>query len=378
MLPEAQVKLMLSQLNQLVSGIIAHPEDSLFSLQNALDENVLAIENPNPALADMADTPSLAHLVERAAAKSPNAIALEFADDIANGVLSSTKLTYADLNSKANKLAHHLLSLGSLPDQLVCVCMEKSPMLYISILAILKAGVGYLPLTPETPKERMLQILENAEVKICLTTSDLEKTLEMPEGTKVVYVDKTNVTWFSGDNPEVKRGGETLAYALFTSGSTGVPKGVLIENRSVVNNLLVLRDIYPTKSDSRMLQFCSVGFDGMLPSSQILGLPGLMNVVSVFEIFFTWSLGMTLCSGTKDLLLRDIEGAINKLGVTHLSMTPTVAALVKPENVPYVEFLVIAGEEVSHKVFDEWADRGLYNGKLVVRRRLNTIFSNIR
>lgn len=82
----------------------------------------------------------------------------------------------------------------------------------------------------------------------------------------------------------------------------------------------------------------------------------------MFDIFFTWSMGMTLCSGTRDFLLRDIEGAINALGVTHLSMTPTVAALVKPENVPGVEFLVVAGEALTQKVFIEWADKGLYQG----------------
>lgn len=72
---------------------------------------------------------------------------------------------------------------------------------------------------------------------------------------------------------------------------------------------------------------------------------------------------MTLCSGTKGVLLRDIEGVINALGTTHLSMTPTVAALVKPENVPCVEFLIVAGEVLSQKVFTEWADRGLYQGR---------------
>lgn len=72
---------------------------------------------------------------------------------------------------------------------------------------------------------------------------------------------------------------------------------------------------------------------------------------------------MTLCAGTADVLLRDIECAINALGVTHLSMTPTAAALVKPESVPCVEFLVVAGEALSQKVFAEWADKGLYQGR---------------
>lgn len=268
-LPQAQVKLMLNQLDQLVSGIIAHPDSSLSTLQNSLGEAVLAIENPNPPLVPITDVPSLAHLVERAVTKYPDAIALEFADDIVDGVLTSTKFTYADLNSKANKLAHHLLSLGALPDQLICVCMEKSPELYISILAILKAGAGYLPLTPETPEERMLQILESADVRLCLTTSELEKTLGASEGIRVVCVDKINVAWFTGQNPAVERSSRALAYAVFTSGSTGVPKGVLIENGAVVNNLLVLKEIYPVRFDSKMLQFCSVAFDGM--SSPSLG-----------------------------------------------------------------------------------------------------------
>ena len=85
-------------------------------------------------------------------------------------------------------------------------------------------------------------------------------------------------------------------------------------------------------------------------------------LVSVFDIFFAWSTGICLCSGTKDFLLRDLTGAINALGITHLSMTPTVAALVNPEDVPRVEFLVTAGEAVTQKVFRNWAGKGLFQG----------------
>lgn len=263
-LPQAQVKLMLRQLNQLVSGIIACPDQSLSSLQGVFDETVLAVENPNPSVPSMIDLPSLAGLVERAVSRSPNAVALEFAHDIVEGVPLSTKLTYAELNSEANKLAYHLLCLGAVPDQFVCVCMEKTPALYISILAILKTGAGYLPLAPETSGERMLRILESAGVALCLTTSELERTLATPASVQVVCVDKTDVQSLASSNPPVERRGETLAYAGFTSGSTGVPKGVLMNNGSVVSNMLVLRDIYPAKSESRMLQFCPVEFGGML------------------------------------------------------------------------------------------------------------------
>lgn len=254
---------MLNQLDQLVSGIISCPDNSLATLQNMLAEDVLAIQNPNPSPPPMTNVPTLADLVERTVAKAPNAIAIEFANDIVDGILDSTKLTYADLNSQANKLACHLLSLGVGPDELVCVRMEKSTAVYISILAILKAGAGYLPLTPETPRERVSQILTNAEVKLYLTTSDLE-TLGAPEGVHIVAVDKVNLKWYSKENPEVERSCDNLAYAVFTSGSTGVPKGVLINNNSAVNNMLVLGELYPIRPDSRMLQFCSIAFDGML------------------------------------------------------------------------------------------------------------------
>lgn len=89
-----------------------------------------------------------------------------------------------------------------------------------------------------------------------------------------------------------------------------------------------------------------------------------IHAVSVFEIFFTWHNGMTLCSATNDIMFRDIERVIRDMGVTHLSLTPTVAALISPSNVPRVRFLVTAGEGLTTKVHKDWAGQGLYQGKL--------------
>ncbi len=85
----------------------------------------------------------------------------------------------------------------------------------------------------------------------------------------------------------------------------------------------------------------------------------------MFEIFFTWYSGGCLCSATKDVLFKDIENAIRVLKVTHLSLTPTAAALVDPMNVPTVEFLVTAGEGVTSKVFNMWSGKGLYQGMCI-------------
>jgi hypothetical protein len=84
--------------------------------------------------------------------------------------------------------------------------------------------------------------------------------------------------------------------------------------------------------------------------------------VSVFEIYFAWCSRICLCSATKDILFRDIEAAIRDMRISHLSLTPTVAALVDPKNVPDVRFIVTAGEALTRRVFDRWADRGLYQG----------------
>ncbi|CUS14787.1 unnamed protein product [Tuber aestivum] len=344
-LPHSHVKLLLRQLDQLVSGIISQPASKLRNLLDSLSEDTLAIENPYPAPAADPKTASLAELFELSSVMRPTTIALDFARNLVDDAPDSTKLTYAELNTHANKLAHHLISLGAIADELVCVCMEKSPEMYIAILAILKAGAGYLPLTQETPKQRMRQILEIAGVKICLTTENLKDKLGIPEDSRVVAVDVIDVDEYTDNNPGTVRSGDTLAYAVFTSGSTGSPKGVLVTNANIVDNLLVLKELYPTNERSRLLQFCSISFD-----------------VSVFEIFYAWAMGIRLCSGTKDVLLRDIEGAINTMRITHLSMTPTVAALVSRKNVPRVEFLVTAGEALTRKVYDDWAGKGLFQG----------------
>ena len=85
-------------------------------------------------------------------------------------------------------------------------------------------------------------------------------------------------------------------------------------------------------------------------------------LVSVFEIFFAWFAGICLCSATHNVLFRDFEKSIRATKITHLSLTPTVAALVRPENVPEVGFLVTAGEAVTEKVFNMWKDKGLFQG----------------
>lgn len=337
------VETLLRQLEQITRHVMNDPETLVSDLDQSLPSSLLSIANPEPQ--NFVYRQGLGSVLEKHAEQSPDKLALCFASDIDEETCITESLTYSELNAKANKLAHFLISAGTLPDELVCICMDKSVDLYVGILAIVKTGAGYLPLVPETPPARIRQILSDAKVKTCLV-DDVTSTLIEDIGLcRAVNAVTTDVSSLPDSNPQVQFDPSNLAYAVFTSGTTGKPKGVLVTQENILSNLTVLESIYPYSNNSRFLQACNQAFD-----------------VSVFEIFFSWYVGICLCPATKDVLFRDLENAINQLDITHLSLTPTVAALVDPVNVPKVHFLVTAGEAVTHQVHKAWADKGLYQG----------------
>jgi non-ribosomal peptide synthetase component F len=181
---------------------------------------------------------------------------------------------------------------------------------------------------------------------VCISESSISKNIREERLCKVLDLDVADLSHHSAGNLDVEYNGSHLAYAVMTSGSTGTPKGVLVTQDNLMSNIDFLYGLYPTSRSSRLLQACSQAFD-----------------VSVFEIFFTWYAGMCLCAATKDELFIDLEHSVNRLGITHLSLTPTVASLVNPEHVPKVTFLVTAGEALTEHVRRQWVGRGLYQGQ---------------
>jgi amino acid adenylation domain-containing protein len=345
LLPTKQVDSLLAQLSHLISAITNNPAGTFKQLLAEAPAEILSIANPFPELIPQPSTRTLATCFEDSAAAYPDHVALEMTLDIRDGQAETIPLTYTQLNCASNQLAGALVSRGVKPDDLVAVFMEKSLFCYVAILATVKAGAGYLPLQHETPTERARAILVAAGVKILLATPDLIERLGEIEGVEMINIFSLDLSEFPDENLGIQASSKGLAYAVFTSGSTGVPKGVLVEHEQAVGMLDILAEMYPTAPGKRLLQFCNIAFD-----------------VSVFEIFFAWHRGMVLSSATKDVLLRNMEEAVNAMHVTHLSMTPTVAALMRPENVPRVEFLVTSGEAVTKKVFNDWAGHGLWQG----------------
>lgn len=343
LLPSEHVETLLQQLDALVRIVVARPETLMSELSSQLPISVLSVANSEPQ--SFVYKAGLGSLVEKHALNNSDGLALVFAHDIQDGTSRMEGLTYGDLNTRASQLANYLISQGAKRDELICVCMEKSVSLYVSILAAVKAGCGYLPLVPETPAARIRQILAEADVKFCLTDSSTAPVIADVSSCHITKVDTTDCSDQSCTGPQLDFEPTDIAYAVFTSGTTGKPKGVLVTQENILSNLEVLSKIYPVPKGSRLLQACNQAFD-----------------VSVFEIFFTWYTGMCLCSASKDVLFRDFEKAINELEITHLSLTPTVAALTDPAHIPRVKFLVTAGEAVTHHVHGAWAGKGLYQG----------------
>ncbi|ROM59197.1 non-ribosomal peptide synthetase [Pseudomonas poae] len=178
--------------------------------------------------------------------RSPQAVAVKAGD---------RQLTYAELNARANQLAHHLLALGVQPGSRVAICVERGLEMVIGLYAILKAGAGYVPLDPAYPLERIAYMLKDSAPLVVLAQGTTHTLLG---GVPVVDLDRPTWQHLPAENPQVA---SQTAYVIYTSGSTGQPKGVINEHPAVVNRLLWMQDEYGLNADDTVLQKTPFSFD---------------------------------------------------------------------------------------------------------------------
>ncbi|HEU4556306.1 MAG TPA: amino acid adenylation domain-containing protein, partial [Longimicrobium sp.] len=241
-------------------------------------------------------------LFEARAAREPDAVAVVFEGE---------RVTYAELNAWANRLAHHLRALGVGPDARVGVCVERGPRMVAGLLAILKAGGAYVPLDPGYPADRLRYMLEDSAPAALVTQSSLAGTfagLNVP----VVELDAPAPGWAEGPGTNPACAGLTpghLAYVIYTSGSTGRPKGVMVEHRSLVNHTAWQAAVFGIGAGDTVLQRTSISFDASV-----------------------WELWTPLATGARMLLLssaaaKDPEAigrVIGEGGVTVAQFVPTL------------------------------------------------------
>jgi amino acid adenylation domain-containing protein len=251
---EALVSRMSVNFLTLLEGIVANPDARLSSLPYLAEREShrLLVQWNNTAGAYPQDK-CVHELFERLVEQRPDAVALIFEGE---------RLTYRELNRRANQLAHHLMSLGVGPDVCVGIAMERSFEMVIGILAILKAGGAYVPLDPAYAPERLAFMLEDARLKLLLSQESLRD--KFPEHqANVVWLSNDWQQWESkpADNPASGVDPDNLIYVIYTSGTTGLPKGCAVHHRGVVNCILSAKPAAPVHAQDRLLFKASLNFD---------------------------------------------------------------------------------------------------------------------
>ncbi|MFH7359723.1 amino acid adenylation domain-containing protein, partial [Pseudomonas syringae group genomosp. 7] len=301
----------------------------------------------NATAAEFPSEHCLHSLIETQVLATPDAPALIFAGE---------QLSYAQLNARANQLAHRLRESGVGPDVLVGICVERSVELVIGLLAIIKAGGAYVPLDPDYPEERLAYMMQDSAIGLLLTQRALLQRLPVPPQVQSLCLDQ-DTDWLaacSTANPVNLSHPQNLAYVIYTSGSTGKPKGAGNSHRALVNRLHWMQKAYGLEGSDTVLQKTPFSFD-----------------VSVWEFFWPLLTGARLAvalPGDHRDPDRLVE-SIREHRVTTLHFVPSMlqAFLTHPqvESCNSLRRVVCSGEalpaELAGQVLKRLPQTGLYN-----------------
>ncbi|WP_160147539.1 non-ribosomal peptide synthetase, partial [Caballeronia pedi] len=228
-----------------------------------LPEEHALLESWNDTAAAYPEHLCIHQLFEQQVHRTPDAVALVFED---------ASLTYAQLNARANQLAHHLIALGVRPEDRVALCMERGIGMVVALMAILKAGGAYVPLDPAYPGERLSHILTDATPRLLLADVAGREALGDTGSLTVLDPNASLDDALPQDDPQTAVAPHHLAYVIYTSGSTGKPKGVAIEHKTLVASTCARHQFYERASNERFLLLSSLAFD-----SSVAGLFGTLT-----------------------------------------------------------------------------------------------------
>lgn len=319
----------------LLESIVAEPDRRLSQLRLLTDADRQQISTAwNDTASAEKPRRCIHELVEMHAARTPERLAAIFGDE---------RLTYGELNARANQLAHHLRSLGVGPEHLVGLCLERSLHLLVGVIGVLKAGAAFVPIDLTYPDARTQFMFEDSGVRVLVTEEQLRERVDGRVAEIVAIDANLEIDRQATTNPVSGVKPENVAYVVYTSGSTGRPKGVLVPHRGVCNIGEVQQRALDVGPADRVLQFASLSFDA-----------------SMCEMSMALTAGAALCLADHHSLLPGptLTRLLRDQQVTAMLLPPSALAALPVDDLPALRILAVEGEAFSGDLVTRWSRPG--------------------
>ncbi|KAJ6783608.1 hypothetical protein PWT90_05284 [Aphanocladium album] len=328
---EQQIQGLCHHMENIVQQLLAQDDSKVGSIAVAGAWDIEIATTFNSHIQEVVAETCLHQIISDNANKSPD-----------NEAIYSTEMsmTYAELEMVSSLLAHHLIGLGVTKETVVPICFEKSAWTVIAMFGIMKAGGVFMPMDPTHPYDRRAALIEQVKAQYVLTS--IESSLSCNNiAEHVIVLSQSLLNELSAsekmENVTFNSDASSAAYILFTSGSTGQPKGIVVEHTAISSSMISHGREFGLSQSSRVLQFASYVFD-----------------VSVSEILTTLVYGGTVCIPSGSERMQDIAGFINKSQADVAMLTPSFVTTFGPQDVPNLKVLILGGEAPTKTTLSTW------------------------